>query len=243
MIDRYWRVAAAMLLASVLAVPPVFAADGPPVAGVVTDTDGRPRVKSKGDRKPRRLRVNKFVKEGDVITTGPGERVAIALLAGAEIRINESSEFIVETGGSGNKTPSLFSRAGQAWTRMIHGRSGLNIRTPIAVAAVRGTEADVDIHDRMTVKVYEGHVDLMNQLGKTSLYAGQMAQALSGKAPGSAQAVGDDAGSWQNGLDPKDLEGKLKSLHDAAGETRRTTGCFTRKDGTRKCFDFGMKKK
>jgi hypothetical protein len=50
----------------------------------------------------------------------------------------------------------------------LHGKAGMQIKSPTAVAAVRGTEADVDVDNRMVVKVYEGLVDVSNDQGSQS---------------------------------------------------------------------------
>lgn len=213
------------------------------VAGVVIDVKGKPVVARQGSTKWRRLRNNRYVYEKDTIKTAKGERVAIAFIGGAEVRVNEKSEFVVNSGG-GRKRTSLFTKAGQAWTRMLHGRAGLDIRTPVAVAAVRGTEADVDIRDRMTVKVYEGHVNVNNQHGSQSLTAGMMTNVTGGSAPAAPRRMSaSDYTSWQTGLDPKNLEKRLKKLHKKAGQKREIKLKFKGKDGKPKELNIKLEKK
>lgn len=190
------------------------------VAGVVISVKGSPVVIG-ADKKERKLKVNAFVYEGDTVKTDAGELVAIAFVGGAELRINESSEFVMESGG-GRQVTSVKTRLGQAWTRLLHGRSGMQVRSPMAVAAVRGTEADVDVQDRMTVKVYEGIVDVLNDKGRQSLGAGQMTEVGGiGQAPGAPRKMGQgDYGSWQEGLQAKDLEKSLEKLKAEAERTK-----------------------
>jgi len=207
----------ALGLAAVLCPPPAAAED--PVAGVVVAVTGKPDVIRQGATKGQRLKKNKFVYEGDKVVTGPKERVAIAMVGGAEVRINENSEFVLESGG-GRRAASLFTKAGQAWTRLLHGRAGLSVRTPMAVAAVRGTEADIEMERRMTVKVYEGLVDVMNSKGKQSLTAGQMSQVGgAGQAPSAAKSMGkDDFGDWHESIKgrEKDYERNQERLKKEA---------------------------
>ncbi len=213
------------------------------VAGVVIDVKGKPVVARTGTTSWKRLKNNKYVYEQDTIKTQKGERVAIAFIGGAEVRVNESSEFVVNSGG-GNKRTSLFSKVGQAWTRMLHGRAGLDIRTPMAVAAVRGTEADVDIHERMTVKVYEGHVNVNNSHGSQSLTAGMMTNVSAGGAPAAPTRMSQaDYTSWQNGLSPEDIEKRLKKLHKKAGQKRDIKLKFKGKDGKTKELNIKLEKK
>ncbi len=232
----------ALALAAILGTAPVLFASEP-VAGVIIDVKGKPQIKHKGKKKWKRVKLSNFVKQGDSIKTGPGELVAVAFVAGTEVRINENSEFIMESGG-GAEEASIFSKLGQAFTRRLHQGAGLNISSPLAVAAVRGTEADVSIGDRMSVKVYEGHVDLMNPHGKTSLRAGSMAAVTGmGVAPGAArQMTPSDIGAWQKDLSPKKLKKNLLRLRKAADAKRKV--CVTyRKDGVPDSFCIELKRK
>ncbi|MFH2203948.1 MAG: FecR family protein [Elusimicrobiota bacterium] len=226
--------ACALLVAA--SAPPELLAQGKEVtAGVVIDVRGKPRIvrrkdaaeldgisREDKDKAGQRLKTNKFVYEGDVIITGRSDRAAVAFVGGAEVRINSNSEFVVESGG-GRRPTSLFTRVGQAWTRMLHGKSGMNIRTPLAVAAVRGTEADVDMGQRLDVKVYEGHVDVSNKYGTQTLRAGMMTSVSGpGVAPAGARRMGEgDQGSWQNALQPKAIEKKLQRLQQKADKERK----------------------
>ncbi|MFH1726763.1 MAG: FecR family protein [Elusimicrobiota bacterium] len=237
--------ALAVLSASAAAPAPAAAASkGDIVAGVVIDVKGKPMVRRGGEGKFRRLKLNKFVYDGDLVKTGAGERAAIAFIGGAEMRINESSEFLVESGG-GRSATSVFSRAGQIWTRLLHGRAGMQVRTPLAVASVRGTEADVDIQERMTVKVYEGHVDVSNDHGRQSLQAGMTTQvAGAGQAPQPARKLeAGEYGSWQDALSPKDVDKKLKRLHEESGRTRMLKLKYKGKGGEEKELNLRLKKK
>jgi hypothetical protein len=237
---------------------PQSAAAKEAVAGVTIDVRGKPRLVQKEEagklegmseqdkaKAGKRLKNNKFVYEGDVILTGKGDRAAIAFVGGAETRINENSEFLIESGGGAGKKPtSLFTRVGQAWTRMLHGKSGMQIRTPLAVAAVRGTEADIDMRRRLEVKVYEGHVDVMNQFGTQALRAGMMTSVNGpGAAPAQArQMQASDHGSWQNGLTPKQIERRLERLQKRAEKERKVKLRYM-KDGKPSELNLDLEKK
>lgn len=213
------------------------------VAGVVIDVKGRPVIVDKdradklkglkGDERRRigrKLKNGKMVYEGDVIITGGQDKAAIAFVGGAEVRINSNSEFVLENGG-GRKPTSVFTRFGNAFTRMLHGKAGMQVRTPLAVAAVRGTEADVDMSDRLDVKVYEGHVDVENAYGKTKLTEGMMASVSgAGTAPSAATTMKkEDYKIWQGDLNPQNIEKRLNKLMDAAGQKRKV--CITSNRG------------
>jgi hypothetical protein len=236
---------AAMFLAVGAAWAPA-AAEAPKqaTAGIVVSLQGKPRILRAGAGKFEALKRNSFVGAGDQVKTGQGEGVGIALLGGAEIRINESSTFVMESGGSGGQPASLDAKVGQAWTRLLHGMSRVQVRSNMAVCSVRGTEADIDVHDKMTVKVYEGLVDLENPLGRQSLSAGQISQASAGAAPSAPRRLeAQEFGTWQNGLKPSDLNGSLKKLQEEAQRTKTLQLQYNTKDGKQKKVEFKLEKK
>lgn len=217
---RAWMAVAVLAATSAAA----LAAPKRPVAGVVVAIDGRPELKAKGEEKFKRLRINDFVYEGDSVKTDEGEKVAIAMIGGAEVRINENSVFEMESGG-GRQSASLKTTLGQAWTRMLHGMAGIRVKTPMAVAAVRGTEADIDLEDpnRLAVKVYDGHVDLTNPEGTKTmaqLRAGQMSEVGDGGASAPRSMSQADYGTWQDGLQAKNMDDSLEKLREEGERTK-----------------------
>lgn len=245
--NRTVRLAAAALALAAAGAGP-GAAEDRPVAGVVVDLKGSPKLARKGkDGKPgkeEKLKLNNFVYEGDVIKTGAGDMAALAFVGGAEVRINENSEFVMESGGGAAGASSVYTKVGQAWTRLLHGKAGMKVRSPIAVAAVRGTEADVDVAERMEVKVYEGLVDLSNDSGRQTLGAGMMAfVAGAGVAPSRPRQMGQgDYGTWHNGLTPQKLDKNLRRLKDQAEKTR-TLRLRYKKDGKPEDLNLRLEKK
>lgn len=233
------------LLAAALLLAAAGARAAAPVSGIVISLEGRPKVQPAGEKSAKRLKVNEMVREGDVVTTGAGERVGIAFVGGAELRINENSSFRMESGG-GAKPSSVYTLFGDAWTRLLHGHSGMQVRTPTAVAAVRGTEADVDYNGGpMTVKVYEGLVDVMNDQGTTPLRAGQQTQVSgAGVAPQPARAMSpQDYGTWQNALKAKNLQKSLRLLSGVADKNRTLELEMRERDGKTKKLKINVQKK
>lgn len=215
------------------------------VAGVIIDVKGVPMLKAAADGKKAKLKLQQYVYNKDVIKTEKGERVAIAFVGGAEMRINENSEFAIESGG-GSKPTSVYTKAGDAWTRLLHGSkgAGFNVRSPLAVAAVRGTEADIDVGARMTVKVYEGLVDIQNAQGLQSLRAGQMSQVGAGQAPAPPRAMSPgDFATWQGELKPQGVDAAVDRLKTEADKNRTLNLRFKGKDGVEKSLDIKLKKK
>lgn len=222
MLKKIARLGALALLLGLGSAP--ARAAGEVVAGVVTVLRGAPSVKRRGASDAKPMKLNQFLNEGDTIVTKTGEFVTIAFIGGAEVRISEGSTFEVRKGGGGSTATELFSSFGKAWTRLLHGHGGsnINIRTPSAVAAVRGTEADVESSDHLTVKVYEGLVDVFNDHGKQSLVAGQMTHATAAAAPEPPKTMSAaDKQTWQDALKSPDAEKQIKRLQ-AEADRRRT---------------------
>ena len=196
-------------------------AAGEVVAGVVIVLKGAPSIKRRGASDEKPLKLNQYVNEGDALITRAGEYASIAFIGGAEVRISERSTFVVETGG-GLKPTELFTTIGKAWTRLLSGHSGINIRTPSAVAAVRGTEADVESGETTTVKVYDGFVDVYNGHGKQALVAGQMTHVASAQvAPEAPKTMSDsDRQNWQDALKGTGVEKQIQRLQKEAGRRR-----------------------
>ncbi|MFI5360906.1 MAG: FecR domain-containing protein [Elusimicrobiota bacterium] len=215
-------------------------------AGVVVSVSGKPKVTRAGATAAVALKLNDVLNEGDTVKTGPKTLVGIAFVGGAELRINENSTFKMLSGG-GDKPTSVWTALGNAWTRHLKGNARIEVRTPTAVCAVRGTEADVDISGggALAVKVYEGAVDVSNDKGTTALAAGQLTTvAGSAAAPRAARAMTpQDYATWQNSLKAPDLNKSLKLLHAAAVKNRTLNLSVKGKDGKKKEIKLNFEKK
>lgn len=187
------------------------------------------------------LKVNEALQPGDAIKTGPGAKASLVTKDGAEIRINQNSDFDIP---GKSKVRAMFNLAvGQVWSRMLHKKARLSVRTPAAVCAIRGTEADIEQKELMTVKVYEGHVDLSNKLGKQALRAGQISTVAGAAAPAAPrQMSASEQGKWQEGIDVKDLAKYIEQVGlDPKG--MRNLKVNVEKDGKTKEIQIKLKEK
>ncbi|MDA8243124.1 MAG: FecR family protein [Elusimicrobia bacterium] len=235
--------AAAALFAGSLAGWGLTASSAPQVAAVAVYIEGEVQVKRGGENAYSELKVNDMLYGGDNIKTGKGAKAGLVTKGGAEVRLNESSEFEISKGGKLREMLKL--SFGQLWTRMLHKMAKINVRTPSAVCAVRGTEADIEQRSLLTVKVYEGHVDVQNSLGKQSLHAGQMT-TVSGPnaAPDAAKKMsGQDAGKWQEGVKVGDYEKFINLLKESADSGKTLKTSVRMPDGSVKQIEGGLKKK
>ena len=181
---------------------------------------------------------------GDIVETGVGAKASVVLLYGSEIRLNENT--ILELIAGKKKGDAARLARGQVWTRMLHQRGGLQVRTVTAVCAVRGTEADIEQQEALTVKVYEGHVDVENGAGKVSLKAGEMTR-VAGPAAVPARAFRMPpayAGKWQEGVtSATDIKAFLERLRAAHGEDKKLEFSVGESGKAEKAVKIKLKKK
>jgi len=237
---------AGMFLTAVYAVaaPEAFCAK---IAAMTVYTAGDVQVKRSGESSFSELKVNDMLYPGDNIKTAASSRVGLVTKGGAEVRLNENSNFEISAGGRLREMLNL--GMGQLWTRMLHKMAKINVRTPSAVCAIRGTEADIEQRSLLTVKVYEGHVDVQNSLGKQSLAAGQMTTvAGANSAPDAAKKMsGSEAGNWQDGAKAgdkiSDYDKFLKLLKESAESGKELKTSVKMPDGTVKEIKGELKKK
>ncbi|OGS09128.1 MAG: hypothetical protein A2270_08165 [Elusimicrobia bacterium RIFOXYA12_FULL_51_18] len=234
------KIALAMLLGA-LWLPGLAAAAGK-VNAIVVYAKGDVQVKRSGGDTFSALTLNDLLYAGDEVKTGPASQASLATKGGAEVRLNENSTFNMEPGGRVREMLRL--RVGQLWTRMLHKMAKLDVRTPSAVCAVRGTEADIEQRSLLTVKVYEGHVDVQNSQGKQSLAAGQMSTVSgAGAAPAAAKKMGaSDVGNWQEGMAVSDMQKFLDKLSSESGGEKKLKLKID-KDGKSKDVEIKLKKK
>lgn len=173
----------ALLLAAAV---PAFAQEGNwdarlgSVSGDVTvhPADGSPETSGE-DGMP--------LEEGDRISVAEGGSAEVALDGGSLITVREKSEFKIEKTG---KADSWFSLTAGALLAKIQklGTQRLRVRTPTAVAAVRGTEFGVEVDEAGAshVGVFdEGKVEVTGEQGGTPelLISNQETSVAKGAAP------------------------------------------------------------
>ncbi|MBI5242611.1 MAG: FecR domain-containing protein [Elusimicrobia bacterium] len=191
-----------------------FARERAPVCAVATAVEGSPRLEQGARQGP--LKTGQFLRQGDVVRTREGDLAAIAMLSGVEVRINGNTVFDVVDGGSGDRAAELSMKAGQVWTRLMNKKAAMKVNSILATMSIRGTEADLELANRLAVRVYEGHVELSNKHGRSFLDAGNMAFVMSAaEAPEQPRPMSaSDHLTWQNGINPKDAQAQLEKLRE-----------------------------
>ena len=211
------------------------------VCAVVVYTKGSVEVLRSGEKEYKKIKVNETLFPGDKIKTGKWGKASVVIKSGAEIRINGNSEFEISPEGELKEVVKL--TIGQIWTKMLHKMGGVTVRTPSAVCGVRGTEADIEQRELLTVKVYEGHVDVENANGKQSLFAGQMTTVSGANATPQSPKQMDkkDIGTWQEKINVKDIEKIFENLKNAKDE--KILKLKINKGGKEKEVEVKLKKK
>ncbi len=166
------------------------------VAAMVTQIIGKMEVMKAGDTKWQKAKTGMFLAQGDKLRTGKRSKAAIMFSNGAEVKINQSTEFDIESSEAGKSDTARITR-GQA-TCALRARKGGNmsfsVKTPVAVVSVRGTEFDTEVSGtgETTVLVVRGVVRFENEFGGVDVKENQTAKATSGNPPGQPEDVPND---------------------------------------------------
>jgi Flp pilus assembly protein TadD len=130
---------------------------------------------------------------GAYVRTGDLSQMAVLLRDHTQLRLNQNSILQIRELAAGGTPTRLDLSAGRAWmqakSRPAAASGGqppaLEIRTSNAVAAIRGTDWDIEVAPtgNVTLTVLSGEVDLYNDFGRVMVAANQQAYVEAGKAP------------------------------------------------------------
>jgi tetratricopeptide (TPR) repeat protein len=134
---------------------------------------------------------------GDAVRTGGSSRAAILFYPETVIRLDQYSSLVI-TAAETDTTPSLLELLKGAAHFISRDPRSLQIITPLANAAITGTEFLVRVdEDETGVIVYEGRVEVSNAAGSVQVGANERAVAQAGQAPVSVAVVRPrDAVQW-----------------------------------------------
>lgn len=128
-----------------------------------------------------------FLTSGDYLRTGNHGKMDILFIDGIQIKVNKRTSLVIkEVGRPGTKKGSLLGlELGEIWSRAKALSEGLNIETPSATAAIRGTDWDLAVDENGTsyLTVLNGTVELHNAHGSITVGQGEYAVTEVGKAP------------------------------------------------------------
>ncbi|MEP5766086.1 MAG: TonB-dependent receptor [Halieaceae bacterium] len=133
-------------------------------------------------------RVEQELFGGNFVRTGAYSRLGLLFSDRTQLRINEKTvlhirELSDPTSNTGQTRLRL--ERGRVWTRTNLVPRGLEMETPAATAAIRGTDWDMQVASdgSATVTVLNGSVNFFNAHGQVLVAAGEQARAVPGSAP------------------------------------------------------------
>ncbi len=138
----------------------------------ITLLKGTVYLSRKGLFKPKTLKKNDFLIQGDRINTAKNARIEIRLPDKSYIRFGELTEFILAAASIDKKNKrrniNVKMIIGKIWARaskLFSGRGRFAISTRTAVAGVRGTVYRMDVNQDSSaeVRVYYGEVAVSNK--------------------------------------------------------------------------------
>jgi hypothetical protein len=127
---------------------------------------GKVEVQATGGEAWEKAKPNRPVFEGDVIRTAPKSRAEITLQGGGKMRIGENSELELTAANVKPMTKNFSAnlKKGNIFVsaKAVFGeKKSVSVRTPTAVAAIRGTKYRAKAgDDESEVLVYDGKVDV-----------------------------------------------------------------------------------
>ncbi len=142
---------------------------------------------------------------GDWIQTGDGDFAALIFLDGTQLKLSEAAELELKSDrvSAKEQNTELYLEKGELWTHVQKQKdSDFRIATPVSVAAVKGTEFNLNYDDAeksSELFVFEGVVEFQNELGR--ILAREMTYSVASlkKAPAKAKKMKENkAPDWQD---------------------------------------------
>ena len=191
------------------------------VAAMVTQVMGKMEVQREGKTTWERAKSGMFLYQGDKLRTAKKSKAAIMFSNGAEVKINQNTEFAIDISEPG-KSDTVRINKGQGTCSLRAKKGGglrFSVKTPVAVVSVRGTEFDTDVSENgdTTVMVVKGIVQFENEYGSVEVKENQQATATGGNAPGQPEEVKKDEMDGKRGwqeeikIERKTLNMKIKT--------------------------------
>ncbi len=125
--------------------------------------------------------------EGDRLKTRELARAAVIIDDGSIIRLNENTDLFLKVRQADKKKNRIKLLLGHLWAKvkkLDHGQE-LEIETPSAVAAIKGTELELKVlpDGKVRLIVWDGLVDFFNSHGKVVVRASQESTSEKDRAP------------------------------------------------------------
>jgi len=157
-----------------------------PAAGAIVAAKGGEEMRFVREDLWRAAQIQQSLVGGDTLRTNAIGNLAILFTDQTQIRVGRNSTLTVtEVARGPSDATQLSLQGGNLWARAARGGSGVDVKTPAAVAAIRGTDWSlaVDGAGKTSLVVLEGVVELKNPQGAVTVRQGEGAVAAVGQAP------------------------------------------------------------
>ena len=123
--------------------------------------------------------------EGDRVKTGQGSQALMVFSNGIQVALNEATDFLILSRWEESKgfTRILRLASGEIWVNTMGGPKPLEIETPVATAAVKQTEFDIQVQPdgQTTLTVVEGIVEFGTAFGTCPIRTSTISYGNRGK--------------------------------------------------------------
>ncbi|QRM29786.1 FecR domain-containing protein [Microvirga sp. VF16] len=157
-----------------------------PAAGSIVAAKGGEEMRFVREDLWRAAQLQQSLVGGDTLRTNAIGNLAILFKDQTQIRVGRNSTLTVNEVADGPTDATQLSlQGGNIWARAARGGSCVDVKTPAAVAAIRGTDWSlaVDGSGKTSLVVLEGVVELKNPQGAVTVRQGEGAVAAIGQAP------------------------------------------------------------
>lgn len=172
-------------LAVFFSLAPTIAAPVRENAVTVLEREGRVEAALAGATMWTPARTNQILRVADRVRTGERSRATLHLLDQSTLRMFELSEFLIEPLPDAAEKPVFSLSKGLLYFFHRDKPVDVQFKTRTATAAIRGTEFHLAVADsgRTVLTMFDGEVELANDLGAIQLKSGEQGVVEPGQAP------------------------------------------------------------
>lgn len=138
--------------------------------------------------------INQWLVAGDFVRTLDESQMALLLRDQTQLRLNQNSVLRIKSLAADGQPTRLELQSGRSWMQLkartgapspAPGGAVLEIETPNAIAAIRGTDWELVVDDAgvSLLTVFSGEAEFYNALGRVSVRPDEQARVEPGKAP------------------------------------------------------------
>lgn len=153
----------------------------------IVKINGEGWVRFTGEKALKDAAQSQLLTSGDYLKTGNFGKMDVLFIDGIQIKVNKRTSLVIkEVRRPGAKKGSVLGlEIGEIWSRAKAPSDGIDIETPSATAAIRGTDWDLAVDEKGTsyLTVLNGTVEFYNTYGAVTLGQGEYAVTEVGKAP------------------------------------------------------------